>query len=125
MAERLKATVLKTVRHVSVSGVRIPPPPLQTGVTQRRLIEITLERLVRSADSRPPAWLFQAIGAYCSLAKALSETPSSEKEVWDENGFAEAIRAVYRVTLLDLTTDQVTKVPHDRDRPSSRFGPNN
>ncbi len=28
VAERLKATVLKTVRRVTVSGVRIPPPPL-------------------------------------------------------------------------------------------------
>ena len=27
MAEWLKATVLKTVRRVTVSGVRIPPPP--------------------------------------------------------------------------------------------------
>ena len=33
VAERLKATVLKTVRRESVSGVRIPPPPLLVAAT--------------------------------------------------------------------------------------------
>ena len=37
VAEWLKATVLKTVRRETVSGVRIPPPPISRFAPSRTL----------------------------------------------------------------------------------------
>ena len=53
VAERLKATVLKTVRLERVSGVRIPPPPICTVDTGFFVRRTALEKSGVDAGAKP------------------------------------------------------------------------